>query len=652
MKGPSDHGERAVAQAADRARPAPDANGAPSRFVVGIDLGTTNSALAYVDTAGLEGGAGVAEIRTLDVPQVTSPGTLEPRPLLPSFLYLASAEELASDTFRLPWGAPPDGVVVGALAARRAAEAPDRVVSSAKSWLCNPRIDRTAAILPWVPDTGAAGDDAAESTVPRCSPLGASTAYLAHLREAWNHAFAADDVAARLEHQEIYLTVPASFDAVARELTVRAAADAGFARVHLLEEPQAALYAWVEGVGDAWRRDLYVGDVLLVCDVGGGTTDFSVVLADEEDGRLALRRVAVGDHLLLGGDNMDLALAFAVRERLARDGKRLDAWQFRGLVLACREAKERLLGSEPPDKVPLVILGRGKKLVGGTIRAELGRDEVNALLLDGFLPVVDADVRATTSADAGLSELGLPFAADAAITRHLATFLASHRAVAGGDEDAADADGPIQPTALLFNGGVMQATALQQRVADVVGTWARAAKAPAPRILPGSDLTHAVARGAAYYGLARRGRGVRIRGGTARSYYVGVASAMPAVPGQPPPVKALCVVPFGVEEGTELAVPRAEFGLLVGDQARFRFFASSTRSEDAVGLILDEWDTADLEELTPLSARLDGATSGRVPVRLTAHVTEIGTLELWFVAREGGQRWKLEFTVRGTGAAS
>ncbi|HEY8517509.1 MAG TPA: Hsp70 family protein [Candidatus Binatia bacterium] len=619
----------------------------PSRWIVGIDLGTTNSALAYVDTAELEQGAKAVEIRTLDIPQVTAPGTVEPRPLLPSFLYLATPEETAAGSFVLPWQKEASGEVVGALAAKRAAEAPDRVVSSAKSWLCNERVDRTAPILPWVPDAAQTADPEA----PRRSPLAAATAYLAHLRDAWDHAFAASDPSARLALQDVFLTVPASFDAVARELTVRAAAEAGLTRIHLLEEPQAALYAWVERAGDAWRNDLKVGDILLVCDVGGGTTDFSVVLADEEEGRLELRRVAVGDHLLLGGDNMDLALAFAVRQRLASEGKRLDAWQFRGLVLACRDAKEKLLSADPPESVPLVILGRGKKLVGGTIRSELKRSEVDALLLDGFFPVVDADARAQTGDQAGLSEMGLPYASDAAITRHLASFLASHRAVA--DDAGAKAvgdDGMIHPTALLFNGGVMQAAALQRRVAEVVSGWAKSAGAEPPRVLPGSDLTHAVARGAAYYGLARRGRGVRIRGGTARSYYVGVASSMPAVPGQPPPVKALCVVPFGIEEGTELDVPNAEFGLLVGQEARFRFFASSTRSEDPVGLVLDEWDTEELDELPPLTARLDGRESGRVPVRLSAHVTEIGTLELWFVARDGGERWKLEFTVRESGA--
>lgn len=634
-----------------KGRPAAEPS-APSRFVVGIDLGTTNSALAYVDTAEADE-RGAAVIRVLDVPQVTAPGTLEPRSLLPSFLYLATPEEAQDDSLRLPWGSSPDGMVVGALAAKRAADTPDRVVSSAKSWLCNPRVDRTAPILPWVPEGGRRPLAAEEGGVRRRSPLAASSAYLAHLRDAWNHQIAGKDPEARLERQEVLLTVPASFDAVARDLTVRAAADAGLAEVRLLEEPQAALYAWVEAVGDAWRENLHVGDVLLVCDVGGGTTDLSVVVAEEEDGQLALRRVAVGDHLLLGGDNMDLALAFAVRERLAREGKRLDAWQFRGLVLACRDAKERLLSADPPAEAPLVILGRGKKLIGSTIRSALTRDEVDALLLDGFFPAVGADDRPLAAEQAGLSEIGLPFAADAAITRHLAGFLSSHRAMAGGEGGAADDhDALIHPHALLFNGGVMQAAALQGRVIEVLSAWARAAQASPPRVLPGGDLTHAVARGAAYYGLARRGRGVRIRGGTARSYYVGVASSMPAVPGQAAPVKALCVVPFGVEEGTELEVPGAEFGLLVGEAAKFRFFASSTRAEDAVGGVLDEWDTAELDELAPLTAHLAGEASGRVPVRLSAHVTEIGTLELWFVARDGEGRWKLEFNVRASGTTS
>lgn len=608
-----------------------------SRFIVGIDLGTTNSVLAYVDTEAAEDVLGV---ELLAIPQLSAPGTVEERSQLPSFLLTPREGEIPAKAMRLPWGAPDGGRVVGTLAAKRAAEAPDQVVSSAKSWLCNPSVDRTEAILPWV------ADGSASAATERISPLDASTAYLAHLRQAWDAGLGAKEKAP-LSTQDVYLTVPASFDAAARELTVQAAANAGLERVHLLEEPQAAVYSWLDQTGDAWRDQVAVGDVLLVCDVGGGTTDLSLVLVGEEEGGLALTRVAVGNHILLGGDNMDLALAFAVRGQLAKDGKRLDAWQLRGLVQSCREAKERLLIDGGPDQVPISILGRGKKLIGGTIRAELTRAQVEALILDGFFPGVKADARVEGDEAAGLSEIGLPFAADAAITRHMAEFLAAHR---GAVEAAAGSEGaPPLPTALLFNGGVMAAENIQARVEDVVGGWAKAAKAAPPRVLSGADLAHAVARGAACYGRARRGTGIRIRGGTARSYYVGVASSMPAVPGQPPPVKGLCVVPFGIEEGTELEVPGSEFGLLVGEKGEFRFFASTTRNEDTPGLVLDEFDTEELEELEPLHVELEGSSGDRVPVRLTAHVTEIGTLELFFVGRGKGERWRLEFTVRDAG---
>ncbi len=621
---------------------------APSRFVVGIDLGTTNSALAWVDTA--EGdGHGSPPIHMLAIEQLTAPGTVEVRSLLPSFLYLPHAGELPAQALRLPWGGPAESEsepeVVGLLAARRAAELPDQVISSAKSWLCHSGVDRSAPILPWLPPGGAAAPGATAGR--RCSPLEASAAYLEHLREAWNHAVARGDEGAQLERQDVYLTVPASFDAVARELTVRAAAEAGLTRVHLLEEPQAAVYAWVEASGEAWRDHVRVGDLLLVCDVGGGTTDFSLVLVEEEAGELALRRVAVGDHLLLGGDNMDLALAVHVRERLAGSGTRLDAWQVRSLVLACRDAKERLLDASAPAAVPLVVLGRGKKLIGATIKTELAGEDVRTLLVEGFFPAVDAAARAAAGREVGLAEIGLPYASDPAITRHLAGFVAAHSGAVGALSVGSEA--PPLPTALLFNGGVMRADALRGRVAEVLGGWSREAGLEPPRVLEGADLEHAVARGAAYYGLARRGRGVRIRGGTARSYYVGIASAMPAVPGHPTPVKALCVVPFGVEEGSRIDVPGAEFGLLVGRDATFRFFASSTRREDGVGAVLDEWETGELEELAPLQVALTGEPGTRVPVRLSAHVTEIGTLELWFAPPGEPPRWRLELSVRDPG---
>ncbi len=607
-----------------------------ARFIVGIDLGTTNSVLAYSDTAGP---GDTVEVQLLDVPQLTSPGTVEARSQLPSFLLIPREEEMPAKAIRLPWGAPENGHIVGALAAKRAAETPDRVVSSAKSWLCNARVDRTQAILPWV------GEGAADAKAERISPLDASAAYLAHLRGAWDAGIGHAEKAP-LAEQDVYLTVPASFDAAARELTVQAAAHAGLERVHLLEEPQAAVYAWLDQAGESWRDEVSLGDVLLVCDVGGGTTDLSLVLVGEEDGALSLTRVAVGNHILLGGDNMDLALAFSVRGALAKDGKKLDAWQLRGLVQSCREAKEGLLSSDGPAAVPISVLGRGKTLIGGTLRTELTRDQVSDLLLDGFFPNVEVDARVARDDGAGLSEIGLPFASDPGITRHLADFLGAHQ---GAVEAAQAKDAAPLPTALLFNGGVMAAEAIRERVEGVLGGWARSAKAPAPRVLPGADLAHAVARGAACYGRARRGTGVRIRGGTARSYYVGVASAMPAVPGHPTPVKGLCVVPFGIEEGNEIDVPGSEFGLLVGEKAEFRFFASTTRNEDTPGQVLDEFDSEELEELEPLHVELAGESGDRVPVRLTAHVTEIGTLELFFVGRSDGQRWRLEFTVRDSG---
>jgi len=610
----------------------------PARFIVGIDLGTTNSVLAYIDSAEADG----ETVRLLEVPQLTAAGTVEARAQLPSFLLLPRAGELPADSIRLPWGPPEEGRVVGALAARRAAEAPERVVTSAKSWLCNPRVDRTQPILPWIADAdpGAEGD--------RISPLEASASYLAHLRSAWD-AEIGDRDGARLAEQDVYLTVPASFDAAARELTVQAAAWAGIPRVHLLEEPQAAVYAWLAHAGDDWRQQVGVGDVLLVCDVGGGTTDLSLVRVDEHDGGLALTRVAVGSHILLGGDNMDLALGFAVRSALAKEGQRIDAWQLRGLVQSCREAKERLLRADGPDSVPISVLGRGRKLIGGTLRTDLSRAQVDELLLDGFFPRVEASARVERDPGAGLSEIGLPFASDPAITRHLAEFLAAH---GGAGEPTRGSDQAVAlPTALLFNGGVMAAEGIRDRVAEVLGDWSKEAGALAPRVLAGTDLAHAVARGAAWYGRARRGKGIRIRGGTARAYYVGVASAMPAVPGQPAPVKGLCVVPFGIEEGTELEVPGSQFGLLVGETAEFRFFASTTRDEDHPGQVLDEFDTEELEELEPLQVALEGEPGERVPVRLQAHVTEIGTLELFFVGEGEGQRWRLEFTVREAGGA-
>jgi len=588
-----------------------------ARYVVGIDLGTTNCVLAWVDTRAVIPGEETPRVEALRVPQLVKPGVVEARAQLPSFVYLPAPNEFPPDSLDLPWGRAVH--VLGELARARGAEVPARVVASAKSWLCSVGLDPTQAILPWN-----APDD-----VPRLSPVDAEAAYLEHLRAAWDAVMPEP-----LDRQEVYLAVPASFDAAARDLTVRAAERAGLDAARLIEEPQAAFYAWLADTGGAWRQMVRVGDVVLVCDVGGGTTDLTLVAVGDEGGSLVLERRAVGDHILLGGDNMDLSLAHAVRARLAQDGTTLDEWQLRGLVHACRDAKEKLLAASGPAQAPVVVLGRSRKVVGGSVRTQVTRDEVHTALVDGFFPEVARDDRPRIARRVGLQEIGLPYASDPAVTRHVAAFVGRHHDIA-----------PDGPNAVLFNGGVMRADRFRTRMADVLGAWRGDG---AVTMLAGTDPDLAVARGAATYGLARRGRGVRIRGGTARAYYVGVETAAPAVPGMAPPVKALCVAPFGMEEGSEVELPGAEFGLVVGEPAEFRFFGSSVRRDDGPGAVVEAWSEGELEELPRLETTLTGSgeQGGTVPVRLEAQVTEVGTLALWCVARDGGQRWKLEFNVR------
>ncbi|HEY2254375.1 MAG TPA: Hsp70 family protein [Variovorax sp.] len=614
------------------------------RFAIGIDLGTTHSALAYVDIAGSDGEATVHG--TLPIPQLTAPGAVESMPLLPSFLYLPHADEMAAGDLVLPW--PTHGRhAVGELARSRGATTPIRLVSSAKSWLCHPGVDRRAAILP---------HDAPPEVV-RVSPLDASTRYLEHVRNAWDHAHPE----APFAQQEVTVTIPASFDPAARELTVEAAKAAGCSSLTLLEEPQSALYSWIEASGGGWRKQVRPGDVILVIDVGGGTSDFSLIAVLERDGQLELHRVAVGQHILLGGDNMDLALAHGVARKLADGGTMLDAWQLRALTYACRSAKERLLGaagaSTDTGAQPIVVPSRGSKLIGGSIRTELTADEVGAAIVDGFFPQVEASARPVSRVRAGLAQLGLPYAQDAAVTRHLAAFLGRQLGAVAelegfGERIGQGAEGAsfLHPTAVLFNGGVFKSALLAERTLATVNGWLAAEGAAPARLLAGADLDLAVARGAAYYGYVRCGHGVRIRGGTAFAYYVGVESSMPAVPGVEPPVEALCVAPFGMEEGTEAELPGLELGLVVGEPVGFRFFASSTRRQDGVGTLLGAWTPDELQELAPISATLppEGRSPGEVvPVRLHARVTEAGTLELEAVPRSGDERWKIEFDVRG-----
>jgi hypothetical protein len=609
------------------------------RYAVGIDLGTTHCALSFVDSDKSEGEEIVQGL--VSIPQLIGPGSVEARPLLPSCLYLPHPDEFKTTDLGLPWQTDP-GRICGELARNQGTTTPIRLISSAKSWLCHPDVDRKAAILP-------AG---APDEIPRISPFDATVHYLAHLRDAWNGQFPYD----ALSRQEVTVTVPASFDPAARELTAEAARAIGIEHLVLLEEPQAALYSWVNDSAGDWRHQVQVGDVILVVDVGGGTTDLSLIAVTEQDGALELTRVAVGEHILLGGDNMDLTLAHLLKQKLAKAGVELDRWQLQALTHGCRIAKESLLADSQLESIPVVVPSRGSRLIGGSIRTELTRDEVQSTLIEGFFPAVDAASRPASRARGALTKVGLPYAQDPAVTRHLAAFLGRQTGatedLAGFGDHAREASF-LHPTAVLFNGGVFKADILQTRVLDVLNQWLAAEDAPPARLLAARDLDLAVARGAAFYAHVRRHGGVRIRGGTSHSYYVGVESAMPAIPGMEPEIQALCLVPFGLEEGSGPVAPPQEFGLVVGEQVRFRFFGSSVRREDQVGELLEEWREEELDELAEIQTILpvkDHKKGEVVAVRLQATVTEVGTLELTAIpVAAPEEHWNVAFNTRGAG---
>lgn len=604
------------------------------RFSVGIDLGTTHCVLSYADLD--KSGDEEFSPQVMAIPQLTSPGSVEEKQQLPSFLYQAHESELADGSTSLPWVANPD-YLVGEIARNLGSKTPIRLVSSAKSWLCHAGVDCKAPILP----------AEAPDEVEKVSPFQATTAYLQHMCDAWQN----QHPEAPLDQQDVVITVPASFDPAARELTVEAARTVGLGQAILLEEPQAALYSWIEKSHGDWRKQAEVGDIILVIDIGGGTTDLSLIAVTQQEGNLELTRVAVGDHILLGGDNMDLALAYTVKAKLEKDGKRLEPWQLQALMHNCRDAKEKIFNNAEIDNIPLVVASRGSSLIGGTLRTELTREEVNRVLVEGFLPKVAVSDRPISRARTGLRTAGLPYAQDAAITRHLAAFLAKQQ---GATDELKDINLPehasfLHPSAVLFNGGVLKADTLAERLMDVLNSWLSAEQAPEARLLEGADLDLAVARGAAYYGYVRKGKGVRIKGGTAASYYVGIESAMPAVPGMAPEIQALCIAPFGMEEGSQQELPDDEFGLVIGEPVRFRFFASNTRREDKVGTRLDYWNNEELDELDEIEITLpeEGRRPGEVvPVHLCAAVTEVGTLELQAVSQKDHGRWKIEFDVR------
>lgn len=588
-------------------------------YLVGIDLGTTNCAMATVPLARAARSGLVVE--NAGVIQVTAPGQNRELALLPSFLYQPGGHELPADAAALPWDSstPP---LVGAFAREQGARVPGRLVSSAKSWLVHDGVDREAAILPW----------GAPPEVPHISPVDASRCYLAHMAAAWNYSMRSKGSGPRLEDQAVVLTIPASFDDMARGLTMKAAKSAGFRHVTLIEEPQAAFYCWMMEAGP--NLGLAPGQRVVVVDVGGGTTDFTLIEAIEDRGEIGLVRRAVGDHLLLGGDNMDMALAKSVEAEWCGSGARLDSMQFQQLIQQCRQAKEQLLGIDGADSVSVTIQGRGRSIVAGALKAVLTRDRVVLAIREGFFPLVPTNARPESASRVGLQEFGLPYVADPAVTRHLAAFLQRH----GVDERGLDA--------VLFNGGVFQSPLLRDRVVEQIQQWSVGRPL---RVLATSSLDLAVARGAAHYAWIKHSGGRRIGGGIARSYYVALQE-----PGLQAEVDFLCVLPQQAEEGLEVKLSSPVLSLAIGVPVRFQLFSSTARPSDKPGEVC-RIPLANLLPLPSIQTILRGGKrmgARDVEVTLSSRVTELGTMELACVENGGTNRWILEFNVRPLASAT
>ncbi len=616
--------------------------------IVGIDLGTSNCAVAYTRIA--EGGDGM--IHDFPVAQLQRPGQVAPQPLLPSCLYVPGEHELASAATRLPWGESPP-LIVGEFARWQGSRVPGRLVASAKSWLSHAGVDRTAEILPW----------GAPAEVRKISPLHASGLLLSHLAHAWDAA----QIGAPLAAQEVVITVPASFDEVARALTVGAARQAGIEKFTLVEEPQAAFYDFTSRHRLDLAETLAGVRLVLVVDVGGGTSDFTLIAVTVGDDGPVLKRIAVGDHLLLGGDNMDGALARRAEERLIAAGHKLSSTQWTQLVQAARTAKESLLAVTGPERHPMAIAGTGSRLIGATLSTELTREEAEQLIVNGFFPASAPDEVPQRAARGALQELGLPYAQDPAITRHLAAFLHRHAAAghaalgrneanvmkpegarsgsspSGGERgprSGATSPAVPRPDAILLNGGVFNSARLAQRLVQVVSGWWP--DQPLIPLLHHDSLDLAVARGAAAYGLVRRGLGRRIGGGAAQALYIGLAAEDATAA-----ARAVCVIPRGQEEGQTVDLTARPFTLTVGRPVQFPLYATTADRVDRPGDMVDV--TEAFHALPPLHTllRATQAKGSTVPIHVRATLTELGTLELWCVSNTADERWRLEFELRG-----
>lgn len=582
-----------------------------SEYVIGIDLGTTHSAVYFLEkNKANEPSPGLQQLL---IPQLSAAGQVVERPLLPSFVYYPHATEFLESDLQLPWGK--TSYILGQLARELGAKSSGRMVQSAKSWLCHSQVGPDEAVLPI---------DALEE-VDKVSPAQVTESLLSHLVSAWNHAFPMSP----MSQQDVVITVPASFDPAARTVTEQAAEKVGL-RARLIEEPLAAFYAWLADQQD-WQSQLTLGEQILVVDVGGGTTDLSLIQVTEESGVLGLERIAVGRHILLGGDNMDMTLTYHLAGQLAQQGTQLEPWQISGLTQVCRDAKERLLANPELTDASVVVPSRGRSIFNKSIKATLTQSDVQQLLIEGFFPAVSAGEQTQKIARSGISTINLDYESDPAITRHISEFIGQHQ---------------VKPSKVLLNGGVFNAlpmvTSLSSRLSELLDGAEFTMLTPA-------HLDHAVAKGATYYAQVQANGGVKVKSGLAANYYIGVASPMPAIPGMPPPIDAICVAPFGLEEGSDEQMLPNEFSLVVGELVHFRFFQSQKSEAELLGKAISSFSLAQLNELNPLSIQLDEghyAKGEMVRVYVTAQVTDLGLLLLQAHDTRSDLQWKIEFQVR------
>lgn len=592
------------------------------RYVVGIDLGTTNSAVSYAD---LNTDAMQKEIRIFRVPQLTGPGEFSRMSVLPSFLYVPGEYDISKSSITIPWKTDSDSFV-GAFARDHGAKVPSRLVSSAKSWLCHDNVDRHAKILPW-----GSGDE-----IYKVSPVEATAAYLKHIRAAWN-AGKGDDEDQYLENQAVVITVPASFDEVARDLTLEAAAMAGLRDVLMLEEPLAAFYSWLIRHEKNWSESVATDELILVCDVGGGTTDFTLISLQEVEGSPRFERIAVGDHLILGGDNIDFALARLVESRSAKGAAALNQDRWKNLCHQCRNVKETIFAGGT-DACKITLMGEGSRLIAGTISAEITRADLERTVVEGFFPLADSKAIQEPIVRKGITELGLPFEQEPAITRHLGWFLERHR-----EEIAGKTGRSPMPDLILFNGGSLKPALVQNRIREAIRHWFGNQDPDLPRVLENPEPDLAVALGASYYGLVKLGRGVRVGSGSPRGYYLGIS------PANGEEKQAVCLVERGLDEGSHIELSGKKFEVLANQPACFELYSSSYRSGDRTGDIVGVDRT--LTPLPPVQTVIQFGQKGvqaSIPVRIEADYTEIGSLAVWCRSMSSSHRWRLQFQLRAS----